>query len=152
WTTQLDSVASYESAEMLAVVGGGLRVGALQKLLGEHSQEWPVDASDDSTVGGVIASAPISLRHLLAGHVRDTVVELELVTGDERLVRSGARTVKNVTGYDIHRLATGSLGTLGVIVQAALKLRPLPKARRTLVFAKDGGLRLGRLLLDAIPR
>ena len=58
------------------------------------------------------------------GPLRDSVVEIELVTGDGRLVRSGARTVKSVQGYDVHRLATGSLGTLGAIVQVAVKLRP----------------------------
>jgi glycolate oxidase FAD binding subunit len=78
------------------------------------------------------------------------VVELELVTGDGRTIRSGARTVKNVTGYDVHRLATGSLGTLGAIVQVAVKVRPLPKARRLLVV-DGGGLELGRRMLATVP-
>jgi glycolate oxidase FAD binding subunit len=82
--------------------------------------------------------------------MRDTVVEMEVVTGDGRLIKSGARTVKNVTGYDVHRLLTGSLGTLGVIVQVALKVRPLPKATRTLV-SDDGGVELGRRVLDGVP-
>jgi glycolate oxidase FAD binding subunit len=82
--------------------------------------------------------------------MRDSVVEMEVVTGDGRIVRSGARTVKNVTGYDVHRLLTGSLGTLGVIVQVALKVRPLPKATRTLV-TREGGVDLGRRLLDSVP-
>jgi glycolate oxidase FAD binding subunit len=77
-------------------------------------------------------------------------VELELVTGDGRRVRSGAQTVKSVQGYDLHRLATGSLGTLGAIVQVAVKVRPLPKARR-LVVSEAGGLDAGRTLLDAVP-
>ena len=78
------------------------------------------------------------------------MVELELVRGDGLLVKSGARTVKNVTGYDLHRLATGSLGTLGVIVQVALKLRPLPQVRRTLTLEGDG-LEVGRRLLETVP-
>ena len=65
---------------------------------------------------------------------------MELVTGDGRTVRSGARTVKNVTGYDLHRLMTGSLGTLGVITQVALKLRPLPERRHTLIGARRFGV------------
>ncbi len=150
WTTMLDEVAAYEPAEMLAVVEAGMRVGDLQTMLAEGGQEWPVDAPHDATVGGVIAAGVSSFRRLRVGHVRDTVVELELVTGDGRLIRSGARTVKNVTGYDIHRLATGSLGTLGVIVQAALKLRPLPQARRR-ITADGHGLELGARFLERIP-
>jgi glycolate oxidase FAD binding subunit len=78
------------------------------------------------------------------------VAELELATGDGRLVRSGARTVKNVTGYDVHRLATGSLGSLGVIVQVALKVRPLPAATATLV-ASTGGIEVAEALLAGVP-
>jgi glycolate dehydrogenase FAD-binding subunit len=150
WTTMLNEVVAYEPAEMLAVIESGTRVLDLQATLGEGGQEWPVDAPPGATVGGVIAVGVSSPRRLRVGHVRDTVVELELVTGDGRLVKSGARTVKNVSGYDLHRLATGSLGTLGVVVQVALKLRPLPKARRTIV-TRHGGLELGARLLDAIP-
>lgn len=150
WTTMLDEVAAYEPAEMLAVVEAGMRIGDLRALLFEGGQEWPVDAPPDATVGGVVAAGVSSFRRLRVGHVRDTVVELELVTGDGRLVRSGARTVKNVTGYDLHRLATGSLGTLGVIVQVALKLRPLPQVRRTITVEGDG-LDLGRRLLESVP-
>jgi glycolate oxidase FAD binding subunit len=135
---------------MLAVVEAGMRVGELQGVLAEGGQEWPVDAPHDATVGGVIAAGVSSFRRLRLGHVRDTVVELELVRGDGLLVKSGARTVKNVTGYDVHRLATGSLGTLGVIVQVALKLRPLPQARRMLTIEGDG-LALGQRLLGTIP-
>jgi glycolate dehydrogenase FAD-binding subunit len=149
-TSGLDRVIAYDPAEMLAVVEAGMRVGELRRLLGERDQEWPSGASDGATVGGTIATAPSSPRRLRIGPLRDTVVEMELVTGDGRLVRSGARTVKSVAGFDVHRLATGSLGTLGAIVQVALKVRPLPKARR-LVMTTEGGLRVGRTLLDAVP-
>jgi glycolate oxidase FAD binding subunit len=149
-TSALDRVIAYDPAEMLAVVEAGMRVGDLRRILDEGGQEWPADATDAATVGGTIATAPSSPRRLRMGPIRDTVVEIELVTGDGRLVRSGARTVKSVAGYDVHRLATGSLGTLGAIVQVAVKVRPLPKARRV-VRTSDGGVPVGRKLLDAIP-
>jgi glycolate dehydrogenase FAD-binding subunit len=150
WTTQLDRLIAYEPAEMIAVVEAGMRVGDLERALLEGGQEWPVDAPADATVGGVIASAASSPRRLEVGAVRDTVLEAEVVTGDGRLIRSGARTVKNVTGYDLHKLVAGSLGTLGVIAQVALKVRPLPRAARTLRF--DGGaVDLARSLLEAVP-
>ncbi len=151
WTTQLDRLVAYEPADMVAVVEAGMRVGELARILAERGQEWPVDQPADATVGGVIAAGASSPRRLRVGAVRDTVLEVELVTGDGRLVKGGGRTVKNVTGYDLPRLATGSLGTLGAIVQVALKLRPLPRARRTIV-ARGDGLELGRRLLEAVRR
>ena len=148
WTTQLDRVVAYEPAEMIAVVEAGMRVGELDRVLAGGGQEWPSDAPADATVGGVIASAASSVRRLRFGSIRDTVLEAEVVTGDGRLVRTGARTVKNVTGYDLHKVVAGSLGTLGVIVQVALKVRPLPHARRTL--RSEGDLDLARTLVDAV--
>jgi glycolate oxidase FAD binding subunit len=148
WTTQLDRLVAYEPAEMITVVEAGMRVGELERILAEGGQEWPSDAPADATVGGVIASGASSPRRLRFGALRDTVLEAEIVTGDGWLVRSGARTVKNVTGYDLHKLVAGSLGTLGVIVQVALKVRPFPHARRTLRF--EGDLALARRLVDAV--
>ena len=150
WTTQLDRVIAYDPAEMIAVVEAGMRIRDLDALLAGGGQEWPVDAHPDATVGGVIAAGISGMRRLRTGLMRDTVVELELVTGDGRLIRSGARTVKNVTGFDVHRLATGSFGSLGVIVQVAIKVRPRPKVRRTLVFG-DGGVTLAEAMLAAVP-
>jgi glycolate oxidase FAD binding subunit len=149
WTTQLDALVSYEPAEMVAVVEAGMRVGDLRRVLADGGQEWPADAPDDATVGGVIASAASSARRLKVGPLRDTVLEAEVVTGDGRFVRSGARTVKNVTGYDVHKLVAGSLGTLGVIAQVALKVRPIPERRRTLRF--HGDMATAAALVDAVP-
>lgn len=149
WTTQLDQVVEYDPAEMLVVVQAGMRCSTLAELLAEQRQEWPADAPPDATVGGVISSASSSPRRLRVGALRDTVVEMELVTGDGRIVHSGARTVKNVTGYDLHRLATGSLGALGVITQVALKVRPLPE--RTLTLTAPGDLSLASTIAAEVP-
>ena len=150
WITQLDAVVVYEPAEMVVVAEAGMRVGDLERTLLEGGQEWPVDAPADATIGGVIASGASSARRLKVGAVRDTVLEAEIVTGDGRLVRSGARTVKSVTGYDVHKLVAGSLGTLGVIVQVALKVRPLPKNAATCRF-EGSGFELATRLLAAVP-
>jgi glycolate oxidase FAD binding subunit len=150
WMTLLDRAVAYDPAEMLCVVEAGMRLGDVRTMLREGGQEWPVDEPYDATVGGVIAADAALPRQLRVGLLRDTVVEMTFVTGDGRQVRSGARTVKNVTGYDLHRLLTGSLGTLGVITAVALKLRPLPKITRTLV-TREGGVGLARRVLDAVP-
>jgi glycolate oxidase FAD binding subunit len=149
WTTQLDRLVAYEPAEMIAVVEAGMRVSELARLLAEGGQEWPSDAPGDATVGGVIASGASSPRRLKVGALRDTVLEAEIVTGDGRFVRSGARTVKNVTGYDLHKLVAGSLGTIAVIAQVALKVRPIPERRRTMRFAGD--LAAAASILNAVP-
>ncbi len=151
WTTQLDDMIAYDPAEMLAVVGAGVRLGTLRTVLAEGGQEWPVDAPDDATVGGVIAAGISSPRRLRVGAMRDSVVELTAVTGDGRSITSGARTVKNVSGYDVHRLMTGSLGTLGVIVSAALKVLPMAQAAVTLAV-HGNGLELADAIHRAVPR
>ena len=79
-------------------------------------------------MGGVLAAAASGRERLRMGAVRDSLLEVVLATGDGRLVTGGGRTVKGVAGYDIPRLAVGSLGTLGVIVQVTLKLWPVPAA------------------------
>lgn len=150
WMTQLDRVVAYDPSEMLAVVEAGMRVRDLSSLLTNGDQEWPVDAHPDATVGGVIATGVSGIRRLRTGLMRDTVVESELVTGDGRLIRSGARTVKNVTGFDVHRLATGGFGSLGAIVQVAIKVQPRPKVRQTLITS-EGGIGLAEALLGGVP-
>ncbi len=150
WTTLLDRVVAYDPAEMIVVAEGGVRLRDLRGLLAEAGQEWPVDADGDPTVGGVIAAGADPVRQLRVGLLRDSVVETVVATGDGRMIRSGARTVKNVTGFDLHRLVTGSLGTLGCITTAALRVRPLPRAARTLV-TREGGLGLGRQILGSVP-
>jgi glycolate oxidase FAD binding subunit len=150
WTTLLDGVVAYDPEEMLCVVESGMRLHDLRRRLADGGQEWPVDEPDDATVGGVIAANVALPRQLRVGLLRDTVVEMRFVTGDGRTIRSGARTVKNVTGFDLHRLLTGSHGTLGVISQVALKVRPLPKVARTLV-TREGGYGLAERLLADVP-
>lgn len=148
-TAGLDRLVAYEPADMVCVVEAGMRFGDLDRALADRGQEWAVDARPEATVGGIIAAAPSSPRRLRVGAVRDSVLEVVVATGDGRLVRGGGRTVKNVTGYDLPRLLTGSLGTLGVIVQAALKVRPRPQARRTVTA--PGGIEAARALLDTVP-
>jgi glycolate oxidase FAD binding subunit len=149
WTTQLDRLIAYEPAEMIVVAEAGMRMGELGRILAAGGQEWPADAPEDATIGGALAAGASSARRLKVGALRDTVLEAEVVTGDGRFIRSGARTVKNVTGYDLHKLVVGSLGTLGVIVQVALKVRPLPETKRTLRFARAPGI--AEAILAAVP-
>jgi len=130
---RLSRVLSYDPAELVATVEAGITCGELDAILAKHDQEWPVNADPAATVGGVVAAGASSPRRLRVGPVRDWILGIEVVTGDGRLIRGGAHTIKNVSGYDLPRLMTGSLGTLGVLTGLDLRLRPRPLVRRTVV-------------------
>lgn len=134
--TGLDRIVAYEPDDLTITVEAGLTLGALQRHLGEHGQYLSADPPpDDSvTVGGLLATArPGAWR----GHVpaaRDLILGIEAALPGGELVKSGGRVVKNVSGYDLHRLHTGALGAFGVIVEASFKLAPTPPAARSLAL------------------
>jgi glycolate oxidase FAD binding subunit len=122
-------IVAYEPADMTVTVMAGTPVDELATVLAEQGQECPLDPRDGAaTVGGVLACGLSGPRRLRVGPVRDRVLEVHVVTGDGRIVRSGGPTVKNVTGYDLPRLMVGALGTLGVIGQVTLRTQPRPLA------------------------
>jgi glycolate oxidase FAD binding subunit len=122
-------VVAHEPADLTVTVEAGMPAAELAELAASAGQGWPqADIRPGSTVGGVLATAASGRRRLRMGAVRDSLLEVVLATGDGRLVTGGGRTVKGVAGYDVPRLAVGSLGTLGAIVQVTLKLWPIPAA------------------------
>lgn len=134
--SRMDGVAHYEPADLTLTAGAGVRMHALADRLGANGQWFPADGPgcDRGTLGAVVAcgvSGPLQGRY---GRVRDNVLGLEVVTGDGRLLRIGGRVVKNVAGYDMVRLFTGSRGSLGVITRVSVRLFPLPLADVTLCF------------------
>lgn len=142
-TMGLCRVVAYEPADLTATVEAGMTVAALAGLLGAEGQCWPqADLQPGSTVGGVLATAASGRARLRFGPVRDSLLEVVLATGDGRLVKGGGRTAKGVAGYDLPRLMVGSRGTLGVIVQATLKLSPILPARAWFVAEADLAERL----------
>ncbi len=132
-------IVAHEPADMTVTVEPGVRLADLQERLGLHGQFLPVDPACEyaGTVGGVLAAnANGPLRHAF-GTARDWLIGLRVVHADGSSSKSGGRVVKNVAGYDMHKLHVGAHGTLGVIVEATFKVTPLPVARRTLAFACD---------------
>ncbi len=126
-TSALAGVVDYEPADMTVTVRAGTAVELLQHELEAHGQAWPAaDTRPGSTVGGILATGASGLSRLRYGPVRDSLLEVVIVTGDGRRVAAGARTVKSVAGYDLPRLMVGADGTLGVIAQVTLRLWPLP--------------------------
>jgi glycolate oxidase FAD binding subunit len=154
-TSRLTRVVDHLPADLTVTVEAGMGAEALADLVGSASQCWPqADIRPGSTVGGVLATAASGRGRLRYGPVRDSLLEVVLATGDGRLIKGGGRTVKNVSGYDIPRLAVGSHGTLGVIVQVTLKLWPVPPASGW--YAAEGAteerLALGARLLAELHR
>ncbi len=131
-TQRLEGVVAWEPDDMTVVVAGGTRVDHLEQVLAERGQSAVLLEGDGpATVGGVVAAGISGWRRGRYGPVRDRLLEVSLVTGDGRLVRAGGRVVKNVTGFDLCRLSTGSFGRLGVIVEVCLKLWPQGRAAAT---------------------
>jgi glycolate oxidase FAD binding subunit len=150
-TTALDRVIDYPAADMTITVEAGMTLSALQAVLAEHGQRLPLDAPlpDRATLGGIYATNTSGPRRYGWGRPRDLIIGVSFVTADGELVKGGGRVVKNVAGYDFPRLLTGSMGTLGVLAQLTLKVRPRPEAS-ALVFAPRGDVggldaTLGRL-------
>ena len=137
-TRRLAAVVDWQPEDLTVVVEAGLPVADLEALLAERNQtavlpEGPVAVSGGAaTVGGVVAAGISGWRRLAYGPTRDRMLEVRLVTGDGRIVTAGGRVVKNVTGYDLPRLAAGSFGALGMIGSVCLKLWPLPAASGTI--------------------
>ena len=131
-THRLAGIIDYQPDDLTVVVGAGTRLIDLEAELSErwHTAVLP-ERSPNRTVGGVVASGDSGYRRLKYGPTRDRVLEVTMATGYAEVVRGGGRLVKNVTGYDIPRLMTGSLGSLGIIASVCLKLWPAPSHRVT---------------------
>jgi glycolate oxidase FAD binding subunit len=134
---RMDRMLEHAYGDMTATVEAGCTFQQLQETLSAHGQRvaldplWPAKA----TVGGILAvndSGPLRVRF---GSLRDLIIGITLVLPDGTVAKSGGKVVKNVAGYDLPKLGTGSLGTLGIITQAIFRLHPTPRECRTLTFS-----------------
>ena len=133
---RLNRVVDYPARDMTITVESGIRVSELQRILGEENQRLAVDVAQAhrATIGGAIATNTSGPARFANGTFRDYVIGISAVDGAGRLFSAGGRVVKNVAGYDMCKLLVGSLGTLAIITQVTLKLRPKPATCR-LVWA-----------------
>ena len=128
--TRLDGLVEHTAGDLVAVVQAGMRLDDLQARLASAGQWLAVDPPRHGTVGGLVATAATGPTRLLHGPVRDLVIGTTMVRADGVVAKSGGKVVKNVAGYDLGKLLTGSFGTLGVVVQVAFRLHPLPESTR----------------------
>ena len=131
---RMREIVEIRPGDRCAVVEPGVLNGDLQRALKAHGLFWPPDptSADFSTVGGNLACNAGGPRAVKYGASRDNVLALTAVTGTGELIRCGSATTKGATGYDLQRLLVGSEGTLALIVEATLRLAPLPAERRAL--------------------
>ncbi|MGH9712069.1 MAG: FAD-binding oxidoreductase [Candidatus Acidiferrales bacterium] len=137
--TRLDRVIAYDPGDLTLAVEAGHSLSKLLGVLGDRRQFLPlfVPYLRQTTVGGTIAAGVDSPFRQHYGTARDYVLGMEYVTGEGVLAKSGGRVVKNVSGYDLHKLMIGSLGTLGVIVSVNFKTFPVPVGSRAFVATFD---------------
>jgi glycolate oxidase FAD binding subunit len=152
---RLNRVLAHEPADLTATVQAGITIAGLQARLGSHRQWWPLDPPLPAmaTVGGVLASNASGPKRLLYGTARDLLTGIVVVHADGTISKAGGKVSKNVTGYDMMKLYIGSLGTLAVIAEATLKLRPSPPVQELMwsTFAsREDATTTGQRLLSSI--
>lgn len=135
-TLKLNRVIDYPARDMTVTVQAGIRIAELQQVLAAEGQWLPVDVPnpESATLGGAVATNTSGPRRLGQGTLRDYVIGLTFVSDEGVAVSGGGRVVKNVAGYDLMKLHTGALGTLGVLTQLTLKVKPKPEASALVAF------------------
>jgi glycolate oxidase FAD binding subunit len=135
-TRRLRRILAHEAADMTVTVEAGLNLGELNTALAAAGQRLPVDPPhpEQVTIGALIASDGSGPLRLSQGKVRDLLIGITVVLAGGTLISGGGRVVKNVAGYDLMKLFTGSFGSLGAIVEATFKIRPCPDHEAVLVI------------------
>ncbi len=137
-TRRLNRIIEHEPADLVAIAEAGVTLKDLNEALAKKGQWLAVDPAEDidglrPTIGGVVATGQGGAQQFGYGMPRRHVIGMKVVLADGSLIKVGGRVVKNVAGYDLCKLFTGSYGTLGTIVEVNFKLRPLPSATRTVI-------------------
>ena len=155
---RLDRILEHVPGDLTATVEAGITLGALQSALGTQGQWLSLDPAypERATLGGILASNASGPRRHLYGTCRDLLIGITVVGADGAIVHGGGKVVKNVAGYDLPKLYIGSFGTLGIVVEATLKLRPRPDEDRLVIarfprLAEGGAAALAIMASDLIP-
>jgi glycolate oxidase FAD binding subunit len=139
---RISGIVDYSVGDLTMTVLPGTPMADIHRALEANGQMFPLDLawSEESTIGGAIAANSSGPKRLRYGSARDLVIGLRVVYPDGTLIRTGAKVVKNVAGYDMNKLFIGSMGTLGVLTEITVKLRPKPTFESLiLIHANEGG-------------
>lgn len=144
-TAKLNTLLVHRHGDMTATAHAGLPLAQLNRELSRHGQWLPIDSAfDAATIGGVVATNDSGPSRHRFGTPRDLLIGVTLALTDGRLVKAGGHVVKNVAGYDLGKLVSGSFGTLGAVVDATFKLLPIPQASATVEAEYDDEEALAR--------
>lgn len=135
-TRHLNQLVEHAVGDLTVTVEAGMRLADLQAILAQANQFLPIDPAypEQATIGGIIATADTgALRHRYGG-IRDLLLGITFVRADGQMAKAGGRVVKNVAGYDLMKLMTGSWGTLAAISQVTLRVYPRPETGQTVVL------------------
>ncbi|MBA3791556.1 MAG: FAD-binding oxidoreductase [Rubrobacter sp.] len=131
-TTRMNEIMEHTPGDQIFRAEAGVRLEDLQEQVSASDQMLALDPPESgATLGGIIAANSSGPRRYKYGTVRDLIIGITVVLHDGTVAKAGSKVVKNVAGYDLSKLFTGSLGTLGIIATANFRLHPLPKASRT---------------------
>jgi glycolate oxidase FAD binding subunit len=138
-TARLNRIIEHAWADLTVTVDAGCTLQSLQSALAKHAQHLAFDGlwPERATIGGALSTNDSGALRLRFGSLRDLIIGVTLALPDGTLASSGGKVVKNVAGYDLPKLATGALGTLGVITRAVFRLHPLAKFTATLTCPTD---------------
>ena len=136
-TAKLNQIIEHEPADLIAVAQAGVTLRDFNAKLAENGQWLPLDPPDDgrATLGGVVATGLGGAQQFGYGRPRGSVIGMKVVLADGSVIKTGGRVVKNVAGYDLSKLFTGSYGTLGIIAELNFKLRPRPERESTVALS-----------------
>src|SRR4051812_32489952 len=155
----LNAVSAYEPNELIITVQAGSPLADVQSLIDSKNQQFAFEPMDTSallgqpgsgTIGGMIGAGLAGPRRIRAGGARDHLLGAHAVSGFGDSFKSGGRVVKNVTGYDLCKLLTGSWGTLAVMTEVTLKVMPKPESERTLVLSGLDDVTANRAMTAAL--
>src|SRR5690606_24130302 len=148
----MNDVLEIDAEDLVAIVSPGVLTADIHKAAEAVGLMYPPDPSSShvSTIGGNLAENSGGPRGLKYGTTKDYVLGLEVITPQGYIIRTGGRTVKNVTGYDLTKLIVGSEGTLGIITKAILRLIPTPPASETVMAIFDSLVDAGRAISEIL--
>lgn len=148
-TARLDKIIEHVWADLTVSVEAGCTIEKLQSALAQHGQRLAIDPlwPERATIGGVLSANDSGSLRLRFGPLRDLIIGVTIALPDGTIASSGGKVVKNVAGYDLPKLVTGALGTLGVITRAVFRVHPLPRNTRTLSVSAGTLEKMQRVIL-----